>query len=264
VDRPTLLSSNLNVQGYRELVEQKDAEKLIRFIRERFTERYIEPMRVELNKKNGFTIMAISCLMIESLESFYQGWSDSKGSSKQVFCNIFDKTTLTINAKLFHDQVAISLDNYCKELQIESWNSDFWNNFKKKMGSNKDTIVIVGDNGMKDVIVKGLESTISKSIIDIFIKNKYETYIIDEFRTSKLCNGCENPLSKWLYVKSNKPNSEGKMYKSNGILRCQSSTHLCNVIHNRDKNAVKNMLKLVENYKLTGKRLLKYSCKFSL
>ena len=137
------------------------------------------------------------------------------------------------------------------------------NNFKKKMGSNKDTIVIVGDNGMKDVIVKGLESTISKSIIDIFIKNKYETYIIDEFRTSKLCNGCENPLSKFLDVKSKKPKSKNKIYKSHGILRCQSSAK-CNVIHNRDKNAVKNMLNIVSNYKLTGERLLRYSRKFSL
>lgn len=128
------------------------------------------------------------------------------------------------------------------------------NNFKNKMGSNKDTIVVVGDNGLKDVVVKGLESTISKRIIDIFVKNKYETYIIDEFRTSKLCNGCGKILEKFLEVESKKPNSKGKKYYSYGILRCQSSA-TCNVIHNRDKNAVTNMLKIIEHYKLTGKRL---------
>lgn len=136
-------------------------------------------------------------------------------------------------------------------------------NFKDKMGSEKDTVVIIGDNGLKDVVVKGLESTISKGIINMFIKNKYETYIIDEFRTSQLCNCCENKLSKFLDVKSKKPWSKNKIYKSNGILRCQSSTQLCNVIHNRDKNAVKNMLKLVNNYVENGNRKLRYSREFS-
>jgi len=136
-------------------------------------------------------------------------------------------------------------------------------NFKDKMGSEKDTVVIIGDNGLKDVVVKGLESTISKGIINMFIKNKYETYIIDEFRTSQLCNCCENKLSKFLDVKSKKPWTKNKIYKSNGILRCQSSTQLCNVIHNRDKNAVKNMLKLVNNYVENGNRKLRYSREFS-
>ncbi len=130
-------------------------------------------------------------------------------------------------------------------------------NFKEKIGSNKDTIIVIGDNGTKDVIIKGLESTISKRIVDIFVKNKYETYLIDEFRTSKLCNGCEKELSRFKEVKSKRPKTEGKIKESYGLLRCQSSAG-CNVIHNRDKNSVKNMLKIVENYKLTGKRLLNY------
>ncbi len=35
--------------------------------------------------------MAISCLMIESLESFYQGWTDSNRKSQLAFCNFFDR-----------------------------------------------------------------------------------------------------------------------------------------------------------------------------
>lgn len=136
-------------------------------------------------------------------------------------------------------------------------------NFKSKMGSEKDTIVIIGDNGLKDVVIKGLESTLSKGIINIFKKNNYETYIIDEFRTSLLCNSCENKLSKFLDIESKKPWSKGKTYKCNGLLRCQSSTQKCNVIHNRDKNAVKNMLKLVNNYIENGNRKLRYSKAFS-
>jgi hypothetical protein len=136
-------------------------------------------------------------------------------------------------------------------------------NFKMKMGSKRNTVVIIGDNGLKDVVVKGLESTLSKGLINIFKKNNYETYIIDEFRTSLLCNNCENKLSKFLDVKSKKPWSEGKIYKSHEILRYQSTTQERNVIHNRDKNAVKNMLKIVESYKNNGSRLLRYSQEFS-
>jgi len=154
----------------------------------------------------------------------------------------------------------LNMNSYINTQRSES---RMMQNFKSKMGSEKDTVVIIGDNGLKDVVIKGLETTLSKGIINMFIKNKYETYIIDEFRTSLLCNGCENKLSKFLDVQSKKPWSKDKVYKSNGILRCQSSTQLCNVIHNRDKNAVKNMLKLVDNYVENRNRKLRYSREFS-
>ena len=154
----------------------------------------------------------------------------------------------------------LNLNSYINTQKSES---KLINNFRNKMGFEKDTVVIIGDNGLKDVIVKGLESTLSKGIINIFKKSGYETYIIDEFRTSLLCNNCENKLSKFLDVESKKPRTKGKIYKSHGILRCQSSTQTCNVIHNRDKNAVKNMLKLTYSYKSNQKRLERYSRKFS-
>ncbi|MEW8440374.1 MAG: hypothetical protein AB2689_19675 [Candidatus Thiodiazotropha taylori] len=76
---------------YKGYVNDQEMQKIIEFLRQRFTERYIEPMRVDLDKKNGFTIMAVSCLMIESLESFYQGWGDSNSKSQLAFCYFFDR-----------------------------------------------------------------------------------------------------------------------------------------------------------------------------
>lgn len=159
-----------------QLVAQKDVEVIIGFISQRFSERYIEPMRVDPSKKNGFTIMAISCLMIEALESIYQGWADTNGKSQLAFCNFFERNknfnfikgydedfyknvrcgilhqgettkgwhirrdgnifnseTKTINAKLFHDQVAVALVNYCKILEADDWDSEVWKNFRKKL-----------------------------------------------------------------------------------------------------------------------------------
>lgn len=87
----TLLSSTVSTAKYKVMVLQRDSGALVDFIQKRFTERYIEPMRVDRKKKNGFTVMAVSCLMIESLESFYKGWPDSNRKSQLAFCNFFDR-----------------------------------------------------------------------------------------------------------------------------------------------------------------------------
>jgi hypothetical protein len=142
------------------------------------SERYIEPMRVDRAKKNGFTIMAVSCLLIETLESFIQGWPDTKNKSQLAFCNffdrnigfalfhgeaqnfykhvrcgilhqgettggwhirrngaLFDKTTRTINAKKFHDEVESVLKSYCIDIQGSDWSMPIWQSFRKKMHS---------------------------------------------------------------------------------------------------------------------------------
>lgn len=65
-----------------------------KFIRARFTERYITPMKVTNKEtKSGFTIMAVCCLMIEALESFSKGWVDSRNKSQSAFCNFFDQNS---------------------------------------------------------------------------------------------------------------------------------------------------------------------------
>ena len=172
------LSSTVKVSEYMSFVENQEAQKIVAFVKQRFAERYIVPMRVEKSKKNGFTIMAISCLMIESLESFYQGWEDSNSKSQLAFCNFFDrndnfefirgysqeffkcvrcgilhqgettkgwhiqrkgeifqKQSKTIDAKLFHDEVEVALNKYCKALESEDWNSDIWKKFRNKMNT---------------------------------------------------------------------------------------------------------------------------------
>lgn len=170
------LSSTVKISEYKSFVEEQESQKIIDFVRQRFTERYIDPMRVEREKKNGFTIMAVSCLMIESLESFYQGWSDSNRKSQLAFCSFFDRNknfafiqghseafykcvrcgilhqgettkgwhirrkgpvftekTKTINAKRFHDEIEVALNNYCAFLENSDWNSDIWKNLRNKM-----------------------------------------------------------------------------------------------------------------------------------
>lgn len=58
------------------------------FIRRRLYERYVDPVRAldlypeTKDKKNGFYIMAVSCLLIETLVAHWRGWETTEASKK--------------------------------------------------------------------------------------------------------------------------------------------------------------------------------------
>lgn len=85
----SLLSSSTTVKKYREMEKNKDIDGIIAFFKERITERYIQPFNGNVNK-NGFIMMASACLMIEALESFWQGWKKSP-NSPLAFCQFFSR-----------------------------------------------------------------------------------------------------------------------------------------------------------------------------
>lgn len=90
----TKLSSSVTVARYKELEEKNERQALAQFIRERFDERYFRPIESTPAKdKHGFTILAVCCLVIETLESFYQGRGDTKHHSKEMFCCFFARDT---------------------------------------------------------------------------------------------------------------------------------------------------------------------------
>lgn len=72
--------NDYTISDYIKDCKQGNKERMAKFIYERFNERYIEPFEAicDKKKKNGFSLMAISCLMIEALETFYQGLEDSR------------------------------------------------------------------------------------------------------------------------------------------------------------------------------------------
>jgi len=87
-----LLSKEITVKKYEDLVNKQDKEGIAQFIYDRFYERYIAPLQsIPEEKKNGFCIMANCCLMIEALESFDKGWKDTvkRGRSKKAFKEFF-------------------------------------------------------------------------------------------------------------------------------------------------------------------------------
>lgn len=83
----TKLATGFTVRDYKAARDAQDRNRIAEAIRLRFTERYIKPANAPKHK-HGFTMMAISCLMIEALESFRRGWINS--NSKVAFCYFFN------------------------------------------------------------------------------------------------------------------------------------------------------------------------------
>lgn len=84
----TRLSKSVTINKYKQLEAQEDKRAIAAFIVERFDERYFNPVMNSCSK-HGFTMMAVGCLVIETLESFYQGWHSSKG--KEPFMKFFER-----------------------------------------------------------------------------------------------------------------------------------------------------------------------------
>lgn len=82
----------MTVARYCALEQGEDRKALGNFIVQRFEERYFQPVE-ESKNKHGFTILAVCCLVIETLESFYQGRADTKGESADMFRDFFNRGT---------------------------------------------------------------------------------------------------------------------------------------------------------------------------
>lgn len=71
-----------------------DWNRAIEIFMERIHSRYLEPvdlliksdkMRSPVERRYGFSIMAIDCILIETLQSFRDGLTDTKNRSKEMF-----------------------------------------------------------------------------------------------------------------------------------------------------------------------------------
>ena len=97
-------------------------------------------------------------------------------------------------------------------------------NFSNKLGKSESTIIVIGDYDKGSYNMKGIEPVICKKFRRIFKNPGYKTFLVNEFRTSKLCNCCNNELEQFLEKESKKPKNKDKMEMCCGLLRCQSVT----------------------------------------
>ncbi|NUY82708.1 hypothetical protein HUK80_17530 [Flavobacterium sp. MAH-1] len=106
--------SRISITNYLNLIAEKDKVEISKFIYNRLYSRYIKPFSFDdENFKsqfiNGFSIMANSCLLIETLESFKQGFGDTNGKSEKMFVDFFNSEAnfevLKTHAKNFYKNI---------------------------------------------------------------------------------------------------------------------------------------------------------------
>lgn len=85
---------SIAISDYQEMIANKDKDYIAEFIFNRLFSRYIrlfsfDNPEYKKKYKNGFSIMANLCLLIETLQSFKNGWGDSDRRSKEAFKQFF-------------------------------------------------------------------------------------------------------------------------------------------------------------------------------
>ena len=105
------LASSARISDYIQWQEAKNTAAISRMLRKRFEERYIRPVLGA--HRHGFTIMSVSCLMVEALVSFQQGWRDTKRMRSKPFDIFFFENRefhpLTPHSEAFYVHVRCGL-----------------------------------------------------------------------------------------------------------------------------------------------------------
>jgi hypothetical protein len=143
-----------------------------------------------------------------------------------------------------------------KYINTQKSESKMIKNFTKKYGKPEDVVFVIGDFDKGNNHMKGNEPVITKKFRKIFTNAGFENYLVNEFRTSKLCNCCNKELEPFKYKPHKKTGKDKLCY---GLLSHTDLKHKCQIIHNRDTNAVRNMLNIVESVYKTGLRPLNFT-----
>lgn len=88
------IETKITIQKYLDFVAAQDQAQIADFIFQRLYSRYLKPFLFANEEfvreyKNGFSIMANCCLLIETLQSFKNGWGNSNRKSEQAFKQFF-------------------------------------------------------------------------------------------------------------------------------------------------------------------------------
>ena len=116
------------------------------------------------------------------------------------------------------------------------------NNFKRIFGNEKEVVVCFGDYEQKQQM-KYKEATKGKGMRILFRKAGFQTYLVDEFRTSCKCSKCEGgSCIKNMVMKNPRPYRTGNVIV-HGLICCKNGCGYWN----RDVNGATNIYKIASN-----------------
>lgn len=132
---------DITVDDCKKYLQAKDKEKLANFIYDRFHGRYLRPFDFpsqvyKSNYKNGFSIMASCCLLIETYVSFVEKrFRDTTRQSGKCFCYFFSTNKLF---SLLSDG-ALKPDGSLADKKDEGIPNDFFENLRCGILHNGET-----------------------------------------------------------------------------------------------------------------------------
>lgn len=165
--------------------------------------------------------------------------NEIKTCNYEKFKNSLTERYKTLDEMLeFYKQDIYRSLNFRKYVNTQRSESNLVNRINKKFNKKKDReIVLLYGNWNRKSQMKYKHPT-----PNIGLKNRlnrdFTIYNIDEYKTSQLCNTCEE---KMINVIDKRPSEEGK--KIHRLLSCTN----CNKIWNRDVNGSLNILKIGES-----------------
>jgi hypothetical protein len=118
VIRPLQISPSYSVEDWNRLdltypsQNENDWQKSFLIFEDRIRGRFLDIVEnIQLQAFSGFVIMAIDCLLIETLEQFYQGVPSSVGSSQKSFTDFFSRSSV-LDKAFSNDQKNLIYDHF--------------------------------------------------------------------------------------------------------------------------------------------------------
>jgi hypothetical protein len=184
---------------------------------------------------------------IEQLESQFGQVTSKKHLSFalfRVYC--YDHNHLVLKVQQFYNQHKHRKRRFQRYRKRQRSEARMINSFKEKFGDPEVTIVCIGDWSERNH-GRFLEPVKGKGFRKLFKKAGYQLFLVDEFRTSKMCSKCENEEAecvRFRWVKNPKPRSRiaHPISRCHGLLRCTT----CNTLWDRDILGATNIYKIAD------------------
>ena len=92
-----LISPKYRVNDWVNARDSDNWDEMVKIFRDRAESRYLKPVRLisnnnELGEFSGFSILAIDCLIIETLNQFYNGHDETVGEHRNAFWKFFKQS----------------------------------------------------------------------------------------------------------------------------------------------------------------------------
>lgn len=127
--------------------------------------------------------------------------------------------------------------------------------FTETFGNPNEVVICAGDYEQKQHM-KYKESVKGKDFRNLFRKNGFELYLVNEHRTSCRCFKCEGECEKFRICENPRPWRKNENILRHGLVRCKT----CKTLWNRDENSSCNIFK-ISRLAIAQKDRPKYLCR---